>query len=313
MKISLNWIRDYVALDAPAEEIDPRDHVPRLRGGARRADRRAPSSTERRRRRGADARQAPERRQALRLLGRRRARRRRAARSSAARRTTRWATGFRWRCRAPCFPAISRSSSRRSAGQLSDGMMCSARELGMGDDHGGLLILDGRPPLGAADQRGASARGHGLRHRDHAQPPRLPLAPGPCPRARGVVPPAARLSPGEVPGRRGRRPSASTSSAASWWSTPEDCPLYSAHLVTGVKVGPSPAWMQERLKAVGLRPINNIVDVGNYVMLEYGQPLHAFDARKIAGGRIIVRRARRGREDHDPRRQGADAHGAQRS
>ncbi|HWO74083.1 MAG TPA: phenylalanine--tRNA ligase subunit beta [Dehalococcoidia bacterium] len=72
------------------------------------------------------------------------------------------------------------------------------------------------------------------------------------------------------------------------------CPRYLAGIVERVKVGPSPNWMQERLLAAGMRPINNVVDVTNYVMLEMGQPLHAFDFRKLGGGRIVVRQARPG-------------------
>jgi len=76
----------------------------------------------------------------------------------------------------------------------------------------------------------------------------------------------------------------------------ELCPRYTASLVTGVKVGESPAWLKERLAAGGVRSINNVVDITNYVMLEYGQPLHAFDFDKISGGRIIVRQAASGEE-----------------
>lgn len=72
------------------------------------------------------------------------------------------------------------------------------------------------------------------------------------------------------------------------------CPHYTARVIRYVKVGPSPAWLRRRLEAVGLRPINNIVDVTNYVMFELGQPLHAFDLDKLEGRRIIVRHARRG-------------------
>ena len=72
------------------------------------------------------------------------------------------------------------------------------------------------------------------------------------------------------------------------------CPRYTARMVKNVRIAPSPAWMRERLRNSGVRPINNIVDITNYVMLEYGQPMHAFDFSCVEGGRIIVRTAREG-------------------
>jgi len=75
---------------------------------------------------------------------------------------------------------------------------------------------------------------------------------------------------------------------------PDLCPRYVARVIRGVKIGPSPEWMRKRLEAAGVRSINNVVDVTNYVMLELGQPLHAFDLKKLSEGRIVVRRARPG-------------------
>lgn len=87
---------------------------------------------------------------------------------------------------------------------------------------------------------------------------------------------------------------------------PDLCPRYTARLVKNIKIEPSPAWMRERLHASGVRPINNIVDITNYVMLEYGQPMHAFDYKCLSDGKIVVRRARDGEsiqtldgQDHD--------------
>ena len=87
---------------------------------------------------------------------------------------------------------------------------------------------------------------------------------------------------------------------------PDLCPRYTARLVRNIKIEPSPAWMRARLHACGVRPINNIVDITNYVMLEYGQPMHAFDYACLSDGKIVVRRARNGEsiqtldgQDHD--------------
>ena len=76
----------------------------------------------------------------------------------------------------------------------------------------------------------------------------------------------------------------------------ELCPLYTARVIQGVKVGPSPAWLVQRLEAVGLRSVNNVVDITNFVLMELGQPLHAFDMARLAGRKIVVRTARENEE-----------------
>jgi phenylalanyl-tRNA synthetase beta chain len=173
-------------------------------------------------------------------------------------------------------------------GQSSDGMMCSAKELGVAEDASGLLILEGRPPLGAPINSVLPAgdvvldieitpnrpdcQSHLGIARELAAWFKLPLL-YPQENFRGTPHGAAR--PDLL-----RKVTVHAAEA---------CPLYTAHVITGIKIGPSPAWMQQRLMAIGLRPINNVVDVGNYVMWETGQPLHAFDARKLGGNEIIVR------------------------
>jgi phenylalanyl-tRNA synthetase beta chain len=98
-------------------------------------------------------------------------------------------------------------------------------------------------------------------------------------------------APSPPPSREGGATAQQTSVTIE---APDLCPRYAARLVRNIQIGPSPDWMQARLEAAGQRPINSVVDVTNYVMLEMGQPLHAFDLDKLSGGRIVVRRAREG-------------------
>jgi phenylalanyl-tRNA synthetase beta chain len=178
-------------------------------------------------------------------------------------------------------------------GQSSDGMMCSAKELGVAEDAEGLLLLTDRPAIGTPINDVLPA---GDVVFDIEVTPNRPD----CQSHLGIARELAAWfgQPLVYPQEdfRGSIVGAPRTDllGAVRVEAPEDCPLYTAHIVTGVKIGPSPAWLQDRLRAVGLRPVNNIVDVGNYVMLETGQPLHAFDARQLQGGQIVVRRAAEG-------------------
>ncbi|MFM9081503.1 MAG: phenylalanine--tRNA ligase subunit beta, partial [Opitutaceae bacterium] len=192
------------------------------------------------------------------------------------------------------LPGDFRIKQSKIRGQASEGMMCSPDEIGLGGEHSGLLILANRPELGlpintvlpAGDTvfdieitpNRPDCQSHLGIARELAAWFRLPLK-YPQEKFRGDV--------SGAPARPDLLAGVSVES-------PEDCPLYTAHVITGVKIGPSPAWLQDRLTAVGLRPINNVVDVGNYVMLETGQPLHAFDAKRLGGSRIVVRPATEG-------------------
>ena len=174
-------------------------------------------------------------------------------------------------------------------GQPSDGMMCSPDELGLGDDHSGLLILDPALPIGAPINE---VMPPGDTVFDIEVTPNRPDALCHLGIARELAAWFRRdLKFPEIKfkgGTHGHRPDILSGIRVE---SPEDCPLYVGIAVAGVKVGPSPQWLQDRLAAVGLRPINNLVDIGNYVMLEFGQPLHVFDAKKIGGRQIVVRRA----------------------
>jgi len=173
-------------------------------------------------------------------------------------------------------------------GVTSGGMVCSEKELGISDNHECILVLPSEAPIGAP---------LGVYLGDVIFD--LDITPNrpDCLSVIGVAREIAALTaePLRLPPIHYEELEKPIDSFASVdINEPDLCPRYCASLITGIKIAPSPSWLQQRLNSCGMRPINNVVDATNYVMLEYGQPLHAFDYHNLKGRQIIVRRARNG-------------------
>jgi phenylalanyl-tRNA synthetase beta chain len=174
-------------------------------------------------------------------------------------------------------------------GVESNGMMCSARELQLGEDHDGIIELAEDAPVGASFADFAAL-----------DDPVFDVSITPnrqdCMGVRGIARDlaaagAGTLKPLEIEPVAGSGPSAVTVTI----SDPEGCPAFYGRSIRGVKNGPSPEWMQQRLKSAGQRPISALVDITNYVMLDHGRPGHAYDIAKLKGG-LTARAAKDGEE-----------------
>jgi phenylalanyl-tRNA synthetase beta chain len=174
-------------------------------------------------------------------------------------------------------------------GSLSDGMILSERELELGQDHAGILVLsEGEPGTPLADVLPIDETVFEFETTGN-RPDLLSVY--------GIARETAALFDLELAPQPGRDSERAGDTPVD--VTIEDfvgCPRYIGRLFDGVHVGPSPPWLRARLTAAGMRPISNVVDVTNYVMLALGNPLHAFDFATLAGRRIVVRRARPGEE-----------------
>jgi len=191
-------------------------------------------------------------------------------------------------------------------GEKSDGMLCSEIELGLGKDASGLMVLDDSLKPG-------TPLNQALALSDTVW--EIDLTPN-RPDCLSIIGIAREIA--GIQGTSIKRPvpelPAGQDDIGTYTSVvidaPEHCPRYAARLVLDIQVGPSPFWLQDRLLSVGLRPINNLVDITNFVMMETGQPLHAFDFDQLAENRIIVRTANEGEKfttlDEKERRLSAD-------
>lgn len=172
-------------------------------------------------------------------------------------------------------------------GVSSEGMICAEDELGLSEDHSGTMVFPEDAQVGESLERALGLRDTII---DLDITPNRPDCLSligvareigaitgqelkvPCPQLEEKDPEVIELASVEI-------------------LDPEGCPRYSARVITDVRVGPSPLWLRRRLEAAGLRPINNVVDATNYVLMEWGHPLHAFDLKRLTGRKIVVRRA----------------------
>ena len=191
-------------------------------------------------------------------------------------------------------------------GVESNGMLCSYKELGMTDNDwpssvvDGIFILESDPDLKARGLKPGDDIREVLGFNDHVVEFEITPNRPDCLSVIGLAREAA-VTFGKPlalhdPVVKGGGPGVLSELLDVEIPATDLCPRYTARMVRNVKIGPSPLWMRERLRASGVRPINNIVDITNYVMLEYGQPMHAFDYRYVKGGKIIVRRAENGEQ-----------------
>ncbi len=175
-------------------------------------------------------------------------------------------------------------------GEKSEGMLCSEVELGLGMDSSGLLVLDPALVPGTALNQALELSDKVL---DIDLTPNRPD----CLSIIGIAREVAAFQGNTLKRPKFKMPKASgdiSTRTSVTINAPDHCPRYACRLLEKIKIGPSPFWLQDRLRSVDLRPINLIVDITNFVMMETGQPLHAFDFDRLAQNRIVVRTAREG-------------------
>ena len=189
-------------------------------------------------------------------------------------------------------------------GEKSNGMLCSYKELGMTDNDwpysvvDGIFLLNSDPDLKAKDLKPGDDIRTAIGLDDHVVEFEITPNRPDCLSVIGLAREAAvtygKTMAQHEPVVKGGGIGNLTELLDVETPATDLCLRYTARMVRNVKIGPSPKWMRDRLRASGVRPINNIVDITNYVMLEYGQPMHAFDYRYVNGGKIVVRRAEDG-------------------